>query len=50
MCVLQFEKYLEMSWERSDRLPGEIHPREEGPEDLTLDLSPFDAAAELFDQ
>ena len=49
------EKYLEMSWEGSGRLPGEIDPREEGPEDLPLDdlssaTAAATAAAELFDQ
>ena len=42
-----------MSWEGSGRLPGEIDPGEEGPEDLPLDLSPSDsasAAAKLLDQ
>ena len=52
-------KYLEMSWEGSGRLPGEIDPREEGPEDLPLDdlsssaaatATAATAAAELFDQ
>ena len=47
-------KYLEMSWEGSGRLPGEIDPREEGPEDLTLDhlssSSATAAAAELLEQ
>ena len=39
-----------MSRERSGGLPGEIHARKEGPEDLPLDLSPSDSPSELFDQ
>ena len=44
--------YLEMGWEGSRGLPGEIDPGEEVPEDLSLDLyRAFSAAAaELLDQ
>ena len=43
-----------MGWERGRGLPGEIDPGEEGPEDLSLDLSRTSsaaaAAAKLLDQ